>query len=189
MILPRPRAYIDWTVPADEFGNDVGLCTDGNSYEEYLSWLAGYLYATAIPLPESQRELLAEYQSKGVDYAILDLSQELAGGIWHVEVVQSILAAGEGFSELEASQEQAWNELPEAAKVEWDKEDFFTSEKDFARVCEELGDAQEVPAHIRHTDIPYRPVLAALFKDIPDPKKRYEVLDRFYRNFSECASK
>lgn len=189
MILPRPRAYIDWTVPTDALGNDIGVCADDSSYRQYLTWLAEHLYVTVLPVPVSQRELLAEYRGKGIDYAIVDLSEELGNGIFNVDVIEGMFAAGKVFAELQASESEAWNELPEEDKAEWDKEDFFTTENDYARIGHELREAQKVPAHIRHADIPYRPVLAALFKDIPEPKERYEWLDWFYHNFNESASK
>lgn len=44
MILPRPRAYVDWTVPVDKNGNEVGVCNDDATFNFYISWLADYLY-------------------------------------------------------------------------------------------------------------------------------------------------
>jgi hypothetical protein len=189
MDLPRPRAYIDWRVPVDAFGNDIGICSDDASYRHYLIWLAEYLYVTELPVPASQRELLAEYRVKGVEHAIFDLSEELGCSMWYTDAIEHMFSEGKVFAGLHASEIEVWNELPEEDKEEWDKEEFFTSESDYERIGQEFREAQKVPARIRHADIPYRPILAALFKDIADAKKRYELLDRYYRNFNETASK
>ncbi|MDP4645569.1 MAG: hypothetical protein NWR03_08790 [Akkermansiaceae bacterium] len=188
-MLPRPRAYTDWTVPKDASGNDIGICTEDVGYRKYLEWLADYLFTTDIPVPASQDELVAAYSEKGADHAVLDLSDLLGYSIWDTESIQEMSAGGQPFSEHHAGERKAWNELSEEEKEDWTEEDFFTSESDYVRLGEEFLEAQKTPSHIRHADIPYRPVLAALFKKVPDPKKRYELLDYFYRNFDECASK
>lgn len=51
-ILARPRAYIDWAVPKDADGNDIGVCTEEASFHGYLEWLADYLFKANIPVPE-----------------------------------------------------------------------------------------------------------------------------------------
>lgn len=189
MILPRPRAYLDWTVPTDSSGNQIGACMDESSYRQYLSWLADYLHTAEIPLPESQELLLCEYRCKGVTHAIVDLSDQLGYGIWDVQALEHAFGAGKAFAEWQAEALTAWDEMPEEAKAEWEQADFFISEEDYTRMQTEFREGQRVPATIQHADIPYRPILAALFKEIPDPKERYALLERFYRNFNECASK
>ncbi len=189
MMLPRPRSYTDWTVPKNELGNDIGICSEDISYRKYLEWLADYLFTVEIPVPASQSELLAAYKDRGADYAVLDLSDILGYSIWDTELIQEMSAGGHPFSEHHAAEQEAWNELTEEEKENWTESDFFTSEEDYIRLGIEFREAQRVPSHIKHADIPYRPVLAALFKEVPDPKKRYELLDYFYRNFDECASK
>lgn len=170
-------------------GNDVGACTDEVSYVRYLEWLADYLFTSDIPVPQSQTELVALYKTKGADHAVLDLSDCLGYSLWDTELIQEMSASGHPFSEHHASEREAWNGLSEDERQGWSEEDFFTSEEDYARLGQEFKEAQKLPSHIRHADIPYRPVLAALFKEVPDRKQRYELLDYFYRNFDDCASK
>jgi hypothetical protein len=189
MMLPHPRAYIDWTVPKDDSGNDIGVCTEDVGHRRYLEWLADYLFTTDLPVPASQVELVAAYREKGAHHAVLDLSDLLGYSIWDTESIQEMAASGHPFSEHHAAEREAWEELSAEEKEDWTEEDFFTSERDYVRLGQEFQEAQKIPSLIRHADIPYRPILAALFKNVPDPKKRYDLLDYFYRNFDECASK
>ena len=56
MILPRPRAYVDWMVPVDKNGNEIGVCEDDVTFDFYIGWLADYLYEKDIPIPECQQK-------------------------------------------------------------------------------------------------------------------------------------
>jgi len=189
MMLPQPRAYVDWTVPCDAQGRVVGVCRDPETYTRYLDWLADYLYETSIPLPESQTELLKRYKQKGANYAVLDLSDCLGYSIWETDDIERAFREGQSYSAIHEVEQKAFDELSEEEKEEWLPEDFFTSPEDYERIGRELEESKIVPQHIRHADIPYRAVLADLFKGIPDRSKRREMLDYFYRNFNDCASK
>ena len=94
MILPRNRTYVDWAVPVDVNGNEIGVCAENQCYRCYLEWLAGYLYATEIPVPENQRALLEQYKDSGTDHAVLDLSDSLGYSIWETEAIQEESASG-----------------------------------------------------------------------------------------------
>lgn len=188
-MLPRPRAYTDWKVPKDNTGSEIGICTEDSGYRSYLEWLADYLFNTDIPVPTSQAELLAAYRDKGADHAVLDLSDLLGYSIWDTESIQEMAANGYPFSEHHAAEREAWNALSVEEREEWTEDDFFTLERDYIRLGQEFREAQKIPSHIQHADIPYRPILAVLLKDVPDSKKRYDLLDYFYSNFNECASK
>jgi hypothetical protein len=189
MMLPRSRAYVDWTVPLGEGGKECGVCTDEAGYRHYLKWLADYLFTQRIPVPSSQRALVKRYRKLGAAHAVIDLSDELGYSIWATDILERQLADGKSYAEIHQRDVDAWNELSEEERRDWTRQDCFISERDYQRLAREFAEAKKVPRHIRHADIPYRPVLAALFKDIPDPKRRYELLDLFYRNFDECASK
>lgn len=188
-MLPRPRAYTNWTVPKDDSGNDIGVCTEDIEYRRYLEWLAEYLYTADIPVPSSQAELVAGYRERGADHAVLDLSDLLGYSIWDTEWIERMAANGASFDEFHAAERDAWNDLSPKERDDWSEDDFFTCEGDYVRLGQEFLEAQKIPSHIRHADIPYRPILAALFKDVPDPTKRYDLLNYFYRNLGECASK
>ncbi len=168
---------------------EVGICTEDIGYRSYLGWLADYLHDTAIPVPECQQDLLRRYRESGPDHAVLELSDLLGYSIWETEAIQEMSAEGIPFGERHQSEMELWNGMSEEEKRDFPEEDFFTSEEDYLRLGAEYRQAMTMPVHIRHADIPYRPLLAALFKDIPDSKKRYELLDYFYYNFDECASK
>ncbi|EFI33119.1 hypothetical protein Dthio_PD0434 [Desulfonatronospira thiodismutans ASO3-1] len=82
-----------------------------------------------------------------------------------------------------------WNDLSDDEKKEWEVEEFFTLEDEFFRIRDEYMEFKKVPSRIRHADIPYRPILASLFKSIRDFEERCRLLDLFYRNYDDCASK
>jgi hypothetical protein len=190
MMHPHPRAYTDWKVPEDEFGNDIGVCTNSGVYKRYLEWLADYLYTTDIPVPAAQAEFVADCKKKGgAEHAVWELSDQLGYSIWETELIQEISASGRPFSEHHAAERATWSEMSAEEKEGWTEQDYFTSEAEYVRLGEEFRESQKIPAHIRHADIPYRPILAALFKEIPNSTRRYELLDAFYRNFNECTLK
>ena len=167
----------------------MGVCHDAASAAAYLEWLADYLYATPIPVPKSQQVLLANYQKQGVNHAVIDLSDVLGYSIFATDIVERQAASGKPYAEVHAEERQVWNEHLEEDKADCSEEEFFTSESDYLRLGSEFLEAQKVPGHIQHADIPYRPILAALFKDVPDRNERFRLLAFFYRNFNECASK
>ncbi len=105
------------------------------------------------------------------------------------ELTECDSAEGGSFTEHHQGELDHWNELSEEERQNCSEEDFFTSPEDYARLGREFLESQNVPQHIHYADIPYRAVLAALFKDIPDTTRCYELLDFFYKNFDECASK
>jgi len=186
MLLPYPRAYIDWAVPRDHHGHEIGICYDDATYRYYLEWLADYLYKTEIPVPESQKATLEELSKTG--YATMRLSDCLGYPIWETEIIQEYSASGNPYEDWHQQELALYNKLPDDEKEIWGEE-FFISKEDYHRLGEEYRESKKVPSHIQHADIPYRSILAALFKGMPDPKKRYEELDYFYKNFDECASK
>lgn len=189
-MLPRPKAYVDWTVPTDEDGDEIGLCRDDEiHFHRYLEWLANYLYQVDIPVPENQLALLELYREKGIGHAIIDLSNTLGFSIWDMEILESYIEEKIPFSGFHKMELEAWDRLSDEEKEDTDKKEFFTSEEDFERIKQELINVEKVPSHIHHADIPYRPILAALFKDIPDFAKRYQHLKLFYSNYNDCASK
>jgi hypothetical protein len=187
MLIPYPCSYVDWTVPTDETGREVGLCTREDTYHFYLRWLADYLYHTHIPVAESQQPILARYQSLGVDRAVLDISTILGYSTWDEEEItelQEIAAGGMPFAEYHAKELAQWNALTDQEKEEWDGYNPITSEKDYVQLANEYHEKQKMPWHICHADIGYRPILAAMFKDLHDPQQRYFLLDLFYTNFN-----
>ena len=189
MILPRPRAYIDWTVPLDDQGREMGTASGKEQYRCYLGWLADHLYNTDIPVPENQRVLLEEYQKRGADYAVIDLSDMLGYSIWDTDLIEYKVEEDQPFDDLHQLELDYWNDLSDDEKKEWEGEEFFTLEDEFLRIREEYMESKQVPSHIRHADIPYRPILASLFKSIRDFEERCRLLDLFYRNYHDCASK
>ena len=188
MEIPQPRSYVDWTVPVDEAGNEIGVCRDETTYAAYISWLADYLYNTNIPIPENQRSLVERYSEKGVEFAVFELSKDLGSTVWDVESLSTTIVDGGDYAAQHEMEKEAFNSLSEDEKSDWGDE-YFTTPEDFERFRIETAASQIVPSHICHADIPYRPVLASLFKGVESKDQRIKLLDSFYRNFNDCASK
>ncbi len=75
--------------------------------------MACYLYTKEIPLPESQKALLADYRIKGVDHAVVDLSDLLGYSIMETELTECDSAEGGLFTEHHQGELDLWNELSE----------------------------------------------------------------------------
>lgn len=191
MLLPRPRAYVDWVVPLDDQGREIGVCHDPESYRRYLEWLADYLYFTDISIPENQKPLLAEFEAKGgIESAVFWTSDELGMSCWDVSLIEEEYLSGASYGEFHANQLKTWDELPEdwRQEIEEASEDFFISEADYDRIGLEALEARKVPSHIKHSDIPYRPVFAKLLKSVESRDERIAHLDYFYSNFYDVIS-
>jgi hypothetical protein len=127
----------------------------------------------------------------GISYAVLDLSDCLGYSIWHTSALECFYKGGAKYEEVHKDDLELWNNLSDdERKVMTDGgATFFVSEEEYERIGKEKIDSEKVPSHIRHTDIPYRAILAKLLKAVPDKKERIERLDYFYFNYNECASK
>lgn len=192
MMLPRPRAYVDWTVPLDDQGCEIGRCSDAATYRRYLEWLADYLFLTDIPIPDNQQALVAEFEARdGIASASFWLSDDLGMTIWDAEWVEEAFLDGLTHEQFHEREIEVWNLLSDEERQIWgDPEaDSFISEADYQRIGREALEARRVPAHIRHADVPYRPVLAKLLKAVSAREDRIAHLDGFYRNFNDCVSK
>ncbi len=192
MILPRPRAYIDWVVPKDKNGNDIGVCKDTDTYNFYLDWLADYLYFTDIPVPENQLETLLEFENaNGIASAVFLTSDDWGLSILDTESAEDAFIDGISFADIHQHELEWWNGLDEEEQSIYEdpEEEFFMSELEYNRIGKEKIESLKVPPHICHADIPYRPIFAKLLKKVHNKKERIKHLNYFYFNFDECASK
>lgn len=189
MLLPFPRAYVDWTVPRDASGREVGIHQDERGYRAYVEWLADYLFTKDIPVPECQQELLLRFEKEGADAAVLQLSDAFGYMLWEAEIIGQTADQGVPYAEHRATEEERWATLTDEEKEMWAESDCFISEADYYRMGAEYRQSQAVPSDCQHADIPYRPILAALFKTIPEFQRRYKLLDYYFFNFDECAGK
>ena len=192
MMLPRPRAYVDWAVPLDDQGRDIGRCNDAATYRRYLEWLSDYLFLTEIPIPENQQALVAEFEARdGIASAVFWLSDDLGMTIWDAEWVEEAFLDGLTHGQFHEREIEVLNLLSDEERQIWgDPEaDFFISEADYQRIGSEALEARKVPADIRHADIPYRPVLAKFLKAVSSREDRIAHLDYFYQNLNDCLSK
>lgn len=190
--LPRPRAYIDWVVPKDKNGNDIGFCEDTDTYNYYLDWLADYLYFTDIPVPENQLDTLLEFENdNGISSAVFWTSDDWGLSIWYTEGIEDSFIDGVTFVDFHAHELNCWNNFDDEDRNSYENPDdeYFTSEIEYNRIGREKVESLKVPPHIQHADIPYRPIFAKLLKNVHDKKERIKHLNYFYFNLDECASK
>ena len=189
-LLPPPRAWVDWAVPKDASGDDLGVATDAPTFDLYIHWLADYLVEAKIPLPACQVELLKIYrEAGGAEHALFDLSERIGYTLTDVEGIERDFAEGMSWEDFHAHERSCWNDFSEDEQEDQTEEEFFIWREEYERIGREGQEARIVPSHIRHADIPWRPVLAALFREVPDHDRRCEMLRRFYHNIGETASK
>lgn len=192
MILPEPRAYIDWTVPQDDEGDPIGMCRDPETFNRYINWLADYLFTADIPVPANQREFLSKCEAQdGISSAVFWASDNWGSSIWEVEGIENSILEGKSYKDFHANELDAWNSMSEDDHADYENpdEEFFISEAEYNRIGNEALEARKVPDPIKHADIGYRAVFAALLKKVEDKSERVAHLKYFYDNFNECASK
>ena len=192
MILPEPRAYIDWTVPHDKNKDPIGVCHDLETFNHYVEWLADYLFTTDIPIPDNQQALLAKYAAQeGIASAVFWTSEKWGGSIWDVEGIENNYLDGITYEEFHTHEKEEWDDMTEDEHADFENpdEEFFISEAEYNRIGLKSLEARKVPDHIKHADIGYRAVFAALLKQVEDKAERIKHLKYFYDNFNECTSK
>jgi hypothetical protein len=218
-ILPPPRAYIDWKMPSDADGNEIidlsctikqgkdmqlrdeyekaiGVQLEGANYILYLKWLSLYLYETKIPVPLSQTGLIE--RANDPESAIMSLADCYSDALFvcYCDDYDSDFEENTPYSEIhERELENLKKRKEEDAEegIVTDSEDFMSeyciSEEDYETLRQEYIERKKIPSHIRSLDIPYRPVLAALLKRVPDPIERFRLLFLFFEGVSYYAYK
>ncbi len=192
MMLPRPRGYVDWVVPQDEAGNDIGICSDTETFNFYINWLADYLFYTDIPVPDNQLETLEDFRKdNGIRCAVFWTSDDWGFSAWDTELIEESFINGTTYKELRELELEHWNELSQSDQeiFEDPEAECFTSEIEYKRIGEEKIESMKVPEHIQHADIPYRAIFAKLLKPVTEKEERIKHLKYFYYNFNECATK
>jgi len=144
-------------VPLDEDGHEMYVYDDQESYSGYLWWLAGFICTQRKSL--FQKALLADYRIKGVDHAVVDLSDLFGWSIMETEITERDSAEGCSFADYHQEGLDLWNKLSEEERQDYSKEDFFISPEDYARLGREFLESQNIPEHIHYAGIPYRAVL------------------------------
>lgn len=191
MMLPLPpRAWTDWAIPTDEKGKEIGVAETPACYEFYLRWLADYLYETDITVPECQRDAVKKYASEeGASSAVFDLGFTMGILYYDIEALEHLSLKGVDWETVHSEEMAQYKEHYEEDREIISEEDFCVSRKDYERIGREVREAQRLPSHIKHLDIPFRPVFAALLKNVPDHEDRYRHLKGFYHEFNDAFSK
>lgn len=190
MLPPPPRAWVDWTIPTNDEGEEIGVATTSHSYQFYLRWLADYLYQTDIPVPECQEAMIERYSTEGgASSAVFDLGDTMGMLLYDIEGLERHSEEGMSWEAVHAEEMEFYEEYSEEERETITEEDFCVSQEDYERISREAKESQRMPSYIKHADIPFRAVFASLFKDVHDPEERYRLLDRFYYNLNESASK
>ena len=145
-----------------------------------------------IPIPECQQKDLKEFQEQdGIRSAVFWTANDGGLSIWDTEIIEMCFTDDVFFEEYHMEEVEIWDntDADEKELYEDPENDFFTSEAEFNRICQEKKESLKVPSHIQHADVPYRPIFAKLIKSVHDKQERIQHLKWFYENFNECASK
>lgn len=190
MLSPPPRAWVDWTVPTDKSGREIGVCRTQPDYQFYLHWLADYLYETEIPVPACQRELVERFRSgDGADDAAFHLGEDMGYLLLDLEAYERSSLEGTSWEELNEFEREMYESVWGDDRETYSLEEFCASREEYAQIGREAREAETIPEAIGHADIPFRAIFAALLREVPDHGERYRCLDRFYCSFNEAASK
>jgi hypothetical protein len=190
MLSPPPHTRVDWTVPTDQSGREIGVARTQSDYQFYLHRLADYLYETDITVPECQRNAVRKYASEGgAQSAVCDLGFTMGILYYDIEDLERLSLEGVGWETVHSEEMAHCNEYSEEERETISEEGFCASREDYERIGREAGEAQRIPSHVGHLDIPFRPVFAALLKNVPDHEERYRLLNRFYGEFNDAFSK
>ncbi|MBR1609070.1 MAG: hypothetical protein IJ678_05590 [Kiritimatiellae bacterium] len=175
IVLPYPRAYVDWIIPRRPDGTAVVSALNENDYDLYLNWLADYLYETDLPLPESQRDVSA---------SLFQLAENLSLDWMNLEHLERHIKEGGSFAEWHKTEVEGFESLGDDEKDLWLESSSsggpeFLTEAEFNRIAKEVEEASSVPESIQHLDIPYRALISRILKKIPRHRERVAELDRF----------
>ena len=186
-----PRYYIDLTVPKRGDGSDLFDCTRAGDYETYVHWIADYLHTADLQLSPLQKEWLERF-SGGPSDLIFECSDSYGYAAAWLEDVDCHISEGLSFKEFKELVEPMWREENE----DLDPEDRCSLEEYLGiteaeynyRIfeIEQLGDDIE---NCIHADLPYRSLLCHALRRISSHDERYHEMDRYFRNFTENASK
>jgi hypothetical protein len=190
MLSPPPRARVDWTVPTDESGREIGVARTESDYQFYLHWLADYLYETVIPVPACQCELVERFRSDGgTDGAAFRLGEDMGCLVFDIEGYERSSLEGTSWEALNEFEREIYATMPEDERETIPQEELCASREEYAQIGREAREAEKVPEAIGHADIPFRAIFAALLREVPDHGERYRCLHCFYFFFNEAASK
>lgn len=180
-----PRSFTDFTVPVRSDGSPLTSCTRDEDYEYYIQWLAIYLYQTELILPPLQEAWL-HAQCPNPERVLFECSDSLGYALMDLELINQQFEAGHDFYAYQSFMREAWTA---SEAVETFEEWFDCDEKLWNRLKSEWEQEESAAVEWSHADIPFRPLLGWALKQMPEPDKRVEAMDRYFQNFCDTAGK
>lgn len=182
-----PRSFVDFTVPKRPDGTDLESCDVAGDYEQYIGWLADYLYRTTITLSADQERWL-EAEPRSPDGVVFSCSDVYGYAVDDLDMIASYFESGTTHADYQAEMYRLWLETTELE----DREEFAFEElsaEAFARLRREWLQEKSMKVEWHHADIPYRALLSWALRQISDPHARKSQIDGYFRNFTDNASK
>jgi hypothetical protein len=183
--FPPPRAWVDWSVPLRADGTPINRTLNQEEYEQYVEWLADYLFENDFPVPECQEDLegFPCFVPDEFDPRAFEDLERMIGEGWDYDSYLKHMTEQwkEYFKELQEQFPDS-EESDEASARKYFFDVCVATEKQFARTAREMAEqkAKGVSEWIDHADIPYRAVFARTLKKMPSHEERVAALRAFY---------
>lgn len=184
-----PRHYADITVPPGQDGKPLLATRNQQQYDAYIGWLADHLHASDIPLHPRQQSYAERSDGQEPDCLPFWISDTVGFTIWELEEIGFSFAEGESWEQFDAVQREQFAIFKEDDDLETSFEEWAVNRSAWERLREEWREAQALPCLPAHADIPFRALLSRALKRVPDRQERVRLLDRFFDNIDENASK
>lgn len=187
-----PRSFTDFTVPTRPDGSPLSSCQQPNDYMNYVRWLSDYLHIADLPLTPDQQQWLDAQTSKEPDHIVFECSETYGFALDDLEGLSYRFEEEQPYDQYRAEMHSYWAEQYSSAveQEEFPFEDWLDlPESTFIRLRKEWEVEQQIEEPWSHADIPFRPLLNWALKQLPDAEARFKVMDLYFNNFSDNASK
>jgi hypothetical protein len=185
-----PRSFDDFTVPVRADGSSLVATEQPDDYTIYITWLADYLHDVALPLtPDQEAWLRNVHPTSTPEEVIFRCSDAYGYALWELIAVEDHFTLGHTWEEYQTSQRNIWDELGCESGGFTFEESSEMNETIYERLRREWVVEEKIDFYWSHADIPFRPLLAWAFRQIPEHKKRVEQVDWYFTNFSNNAQK
>jgi len=175
-----PRRYCDCTVPVRTDGSALTRCIDWVDMRHYAVWLSKYLYEVEIPLTPEEEQWIASQPSKP---SIFGISLDYGKNLLPLEDVEDAFAKGAVLYESYMQEvRNTWKRrypTPESQAenpFEWL---YGLSRETFSRLLKEWKEWKASGDESNHADIPFRPLLAHLIKQIHYSGHQERAIDNY----------
>ena len=166
----------------------------GDTYKRYCRWLTDYLRNSDFQINDAQRDYAGQFERDTPDRIASTLADALGYLIGDRDRLEYHARQGAPYSEVEKEERELW-ELNYGSNIDPDPDifqpfdDMKTPEAEYVRICQETQEADALSGQLPHADIGIRPLLALVVKKCATDEEAERVVQLFYDDFNDSASK